>query len=586
MTWQLGASAILLFALAAGFGWYERSRPDARIVALVATLAAFAALGRIAFAALPNVKPTTDIVLISGYALGSGPGFVVGALAGLTSNFFFGQGPWTPWQMAAWGAAGLIGAGLGTVTRRRLRRVPLAVICAVVGFAFTAVQDVGDWVTYSDHSLGALGVYVGKGLGFDAVHAGGCLVFALAFGPMLVRSIARFATRLQVRWLGAGELTLPLLLVGLVLGSGLAARSPTRVGLAWAAPVPATSTTYLLAAQNPDGGFGGAPGQASSQLFSGWAALGLAAAGEHPQDVRRGGQSLIAYLERDVGTLTDPGSLERTMLAAGAAGLNPASFGGHDLVRALERQIGRDGSVSQQTNLTAFAVLALRAARVAPQARTLSWLVSQEDQDGGFNYGTAGASSDVDDSGAALQALAGARGAAAAHARARAIDFIRSQQDPDGGFPAGAGEGSNAQSTAWAVQGLIAAGVDPAALRRAGSASPLQYLRSLIAPDGHVRYSRSNDQTPTWVTAEAMMALAAKPLPLAWTGSARHPSGRGFRRPRRGTRRSAARVRTQLGSRPRPVSAPRSAGAPSFTLQLASDAGIIDALALAPIGVG
>ena len=121
MSWQLAAFGLLGLALAIGFGWYERSKPDARIIALVATLAAFAALGRIAFAAIPNVKPTTDIVLISGYALGGGPGFVVGALAGLTSNFFFGQGPWTPWQMAAWGATGLIGAGLATVTRGRIR---------------------------------------------------------------------------------------------------------------------------------------------------------------------------------------------------------------------------------------------------------------------------------------------------------------------------------------------------------------------------------------------------------------------------------------------------------------------------------
>src|SRR5437762_13693121 len=108
MSWQLGAFAILALALTAGFAWYERSRPDARIVALVGTLAAFAALGRIAFAALPNVKPTTDIVLISGYALGGGPGFAVGALAGLSSNFLFGQGPWTPWQMAAWGVTGFL----------------------------------------------------------------------------------------------------------------------------------------------------------------------------------------------------------------------------------------------------------------------------------------------------------------------------------------------------------------------------------------------------------------------------------------------------------------------------------------------
>ena len=200
MSWQLGAFGILALALAGGFAWYEGVRPDARIVALVGTLAAFAALGRIAFAAFPNVKPTTDIVLVSGYALGGGPGFAVGALAGLASNFFFGQGPWTPWQMAGWGATGVIGAGLAVVTHRRIGRWPLAIVCAVVGFGFTALQDVGDWVTYSDHSLAQLGIYVGKGIGFDFVHAAGCLVFALAFGPALINSLTRFRTRLNVTW--------------------------------------------------------------------------------------------------------------------------------------------------------------------------------------------------------------------------------------------------------------------------------------------------------------------------------------------------------------------------------------------------
>ena len=174
MSWQLAAFTILALALSAGFAWYERVRPDARIVAMVATLAALAALGRIAFAATPNVKPTTDIVLIAGYALGGAPGFAVGAIAGLTSNFFFGQGPWTPWQMAAWGATGLLGAGLAVATGRRIGRIPLALFCGIVGYGFAAFQDVGDWVNYSDHSLAQLGVYVGKGTGFDFIHAAGC----------------------------------------------------------------------------------------------------------------------------------------------------------------------------------------------------------------------------------------------------------------------------------------------------------------------------------------------------------------------------------------------------------------------------
>ena len=55
--------------------------------------------------------------------------------------------------MAAWGITGVLGAGLASLTRVADRPRPLAIVCCVVGFAFTAIQDVGDWVTYSDHSL-------------------------------------------------------------------------------------------------------------------------------------------------------------------------------------------------------------------------------------------------------------------------------------------------------------------------------------------------------------------------------------------------------------------------------------------------
>ena len=74
MTWPLASSFILVVVLSAGFAWYERSRPPAKVVALVATLAALAAISRVAFAPLPSVKPTTDIVLISGMVLGGAPG--------------------------------------------------------------------------------------------------------------------------------------------------------------------------------------------------------------------------------------------------------------------------------------------------------------------------------------------------------------------------------------------------------------------------------------------------------------------------------------------------------------------------------
>ncbi len=516
MSWQVGASAILALALAGGFAWYERVRPDARIVALVGTLAAFAALGRIAFVAFPNVKPTTDIVLVSGYALGGGPGFAVGALAGLASNFFFGQGPWTPWQMAGWGATGVFGAGLAVVTARRIGRWPLAFACAVVGFAFTALQDVGDWVTYSDHSLAALRVYTGKGVGFDFVHAAGCFAFALAFGPALIRSLSRFTMRLNVTWRAATPLTAVILGAWLAGQPGIVGVGRAAAGVARADAASMSSPAgYLLAAQNADGGVGAAPGQPSSELYSGWAALGLAAAGQNPRDVARTGRSLIDYIQAGLASATDPGSIERTILVLGAAGLPADDFAGHDLVSELRREIRPNGSVSGQVNLTSFAVLALRAAGVAPPAASVAWIVRQQDSDGGFNFATRGGLSDVDDTGATLEALAGAGGNASSRARSRAVGYIRGQQDRDGGFPGQPGAGSNAQSTAFAVQGLLAAGVDPSSVHRDGSPSPLDYLRSLTAADGHVRYSRSLDQTPTWVTAEALMALEGKPLPVA-----------------------------------------------------------------------
>ena len=627
MTWQVAAFLILALALAAGFVWYERAQPDARIVALVGTLAAFAALGRIAFAAVPNVKPTTDIVLVAGFALGGGPGFAVGALAGLASDFFFGQGPWTPWQMAGWGMVGVIGAALAVATRHRIARWPLALVCALVGFAFTALQDVGDWVTYSDHSLPALGVYVGKGIGFDAVHAAGCLLFALALGPALIRSLRRFATRLQVTWQTAGAVSdgvgggggaggargaasrAGLILVLAVLSLGWLAGqpgthagvNPTRWGQVGSAQATATPAGYLLAAQNPDGGFGSAPGAASSQLYAGWVALGLAAAGENPQDVARGGHTLLDYVRAGAASASDPGSTARMILVARAAGASARNFGGHNLVAALERDIRPNGSVDDQVNLTAFAVLALRAAGVTPPAATVPWLVRQQDADGGFNFATRGGSSDVDDTGGALQALAGATGPASARARSRAVRFLRSQQSADGGFPSLPGADSNAQSTAFAVQGLIADGVDPGSMRRRGT-SPVDYLRSLIAADGHVRYSRMTDQTPTWVTAEALLALEAKPLPLAPVAArapaaARAPVARrhalaGRRAP--GRQATVRRAAAAVPSAPRPAVArpagPRrsvSPATPQLALdRLAVDAGLLTALSLAPVGQG
>jgi energy-coupling factor transport system substrate-specific component len=509
VSWVAASFALLAVALAAGFAWYERAHPTARVIALVATLAALAALGRIAFAPLPNVKPTTDIVLISGYVLGGAPGFVVGAVAALASNLFFGQGPWTPWQMLGWGAVGLFGAGLARIAGRELGRVSLAAACALASLGFGAVMNLQLWVSYSgDHTAAKLAAVFATSLPFDLAHAVGSTLFCLAFGPALVSALSRYRMRFEIRWLPAAATT--VLLFAVVSAPPPAAHAQAEADAAAAK----ASVRYLVRAQNDDGGWGAAPDQASSQLYSGWTALGLAAAGRNPRDV--GSPSAIAYMRDHAGELNDLGELNRTILVLAAAGLEPR-LGDRDLEREVARSQRRNGSFAGRVNTTAFAILGLRAAGRAKRDRAIrraaDYIVSEANDDGGFNFAGRGGPSGIDDTGAALQALAAA-GRNRSGTVKRAVRFVVRNQASDGGFALIPGGASNAQSTAWAVQGLLAAGRDPAKVRRNGSRDPMSYLRSLTAEDGEVRYSRTSSQTPVWVTAQAVAALSRKTLPL------------------------------------------------------------------------
>jgi prenyltransferase beta subunit len=537
VSWQIASLTIVVCSLAGCFWWYERSRPSSKELALVATMAALSALGRDAFAALPDVKPTTTMVLICGYAFGAGPGFAVGAVGALASNIFLGQGSWTPWQMIAWAFVGVAGALLGRLTRRReLGRVSLALACALAAELFNLLIDLYSWSVGGTHTFAAYGAWVASALSFDITHVIASFLFGLTFGPALMRMLVRARTRLEISWEplpAAPILILAVLLGGAGLLAGGAAPRARASGAsaapshAAAAGAPAVASaarldisrelSFLAAAQNSDGGFGGSRGQSSSELYSAWVAMGLAAAGRDPLSLRRGGHDVLDALRAEASSLQGAGDLERTILALRACGASVRSLPNGDPVSRLLRFRQRDGSFARQSNLTAFGILALRAAGyAASDPRVLAaarWLAAQQEHDGGFGFGVRGGGSDIDDTAAALQALAAGAvrpGPLFAHANA----FLARAQNPDGGFPQQLGGASNAQSTAWAIQGLIVAGRNPSTLTRDGSRSPIGYLESLIAPDGSVRYSRTGAQSPVWVTADALTALAGKPLPI------------------------------------------------------------------------
>ena len=510
MSWQLASLALLGIALAAGFAWYEREQPPARVLAVVASLAALAVVGRLAFAAIPNVKPTTDIVLFAGYALGAIPGFAVGAVTAIVSNIFLSQGPWTVWQMAGWGAVGVGGAVLARVLHgREPNRFVLAAVCGLAGLLFGAWMDVYQWTFAARQDLDSYIAVATISLPYNVAHAVGNVVFCLLIGPAFLRALARYRRRLEVRWerspapIVAGAMALALLMA---------------VPVAASAATPASrAESYLLHTQNKDGGFGGAPRQSSSPLYTGWTGLALGSAGRNPRDVRRSdGRSLASYVLRGSGSLRDIGEIERTVLLARVAGMDPRHFGGRNLLAEIEKRRRGDGSISGFVSYTAFGVMALRASGASAGSATIQWLVSSQNADGGFGVARSSAS-DADMTGAALQALASvgrARGAAAQ----RAAGWLRSNQNGDGGFGQFKGRDSNAQSTAYAIQGLLAAGAGGNAASRARA-----YLVRLQRRDGSVAYSSTSTQTPVWVTAQALMALEGKPLPLAAVPRAERP---------------------------------------------------------------
>jgi energy-coupling factor transport system substrate-specific component len=194
---QDGALATLLGAAAlvvAGVAWFESGTDSTRELAVIATLAAAAAAGRVLFAAVPGVQPVTVIAIVAGAALGARAGVATGALAAFVSNFFLGQGIWTPQQMLGWGACGALGALLAPFLRNRWA---LAAFAAVLGFAFSASMDVWLWYGFSPHTAGALAAVVGRGLWFDVSHAVGNVVIALAAGPELRRMLDRYGARLR-----------------------------------------------------------------------------------------------------------------------------------------------------------------------------------------------------------------------------------------------------------------------------------------------------------------------------------------------------------------------------------------------------
>jgi energy-coupling factor transport system substrate-specific component len=263
------------------------------------------------------------------------------------------------------------------------------------------------------------------------------------------------------------------------------------VRLLLATALAATPAGFLHAHQQPSGAFAETGGTAGPELTA-WAALGLRSAG-------LGTGGALQYLQAHENALPEITDAELVAVAEGALGHRPAPL--LDRIRNAQRP---DGRIGPNVNSTIWGILALRQSGLAAPRLAVRFLLRQQARSGGWSWYLHG-QPDSNDTAAAIEALRSA-GVGGTPVR-RGLAYLVRLRNADGGFELTPGRGSDAQSTAWAIQAFVAA-------RKPVPKRAFAYLRSLRRPDGSYRYSRQFVTTPVWVTAQVLPALARKAFPL------------------------------------------------------------------------
>lgn len=182
-------------------GCERKGSMTSRQLSLVAVLAAFCAAGRaVTGVGLLFLQPTMFLVEITGFVFGARAGFFVGAVTPLVSNFFMGQGPWTPWQMLSWGLVGASG-GLLRFFFPRAGNKTLTVTCFFWGYLYGAIMDIWHWsvfvrpLTLKTYFLTWL-----AGFGFDSLRALGNFFFCAALGQQTRKILEYFQRKMAVEY--------------------------------------------------------------------------------------------------------------------------------------------------------------------------------------------------------------------------------------------------------------------------------------------------------------------------------------------------------------------------------------------------
>lgn len=185
----------LMGVIAVFFSLFEIQKTSAEKIVLIALLSCVAAVGRVLFTFIPSVQPASFIIIMAGIVFGEEAGFLTGVIAALASNLMMGQGPWTIWQMFAWGMMGAVSSYIGHTLKKS--RAGLVVYGFIWGFLFGWIMNI--WVVLGgfmgDISRQTiLSVYAASFV-LDLAHALSNALLIALFGQRFIKIFARIAVK-------------------------------------------------------------------------------------------------------------------------------------------------------------------------------------------------------------------------------------------------------------------------------------------------------------------------------------------------------------------------------------------------------
>ena len=172
---------------------FEKRKPRAREIVMLVCMISFAVIGRVIFYMTPQVKPCAAIIIITGIALGKKAGFLTGAMTAFVSNFFMGQGPWTPWQMFSFGIIGFLAGILYQkgILKARKRDLCIYGFLSVVLIYGGIMNPASILMSYGYITPASLVAFYISGIPVDLVHALSTVIFLWFLSRPLLEKLER-----------------------------------------------------------------------------------------------------------------------------------------------------------------------------------------------------------------------------------------------------------------------------------------------------------------------------------------------------------------------------------------------------------